>query len=162
MAGDGLIVYQEETAKIDGALRKLLKGSEAKCALLVDKDGHLITRQGFTHSLDTTALAALLAGSFASTKEIARLVGEPEFSVLFHQGKRDHIHMSLINERTILVVIFDDRTTIGMVRLYSKETAEELNLIFEAALSKGSHAEEGLSDDFANSAESKLDDIFQD
>ena len=70
--------------------------------------------------------------------------------------------MSLINERTILVVIFDDRTTIGMVRLYSKETAEELNLIFEAALSKGSHAEEGLSDDFANSAESKLDDIFQD
>lgn len=162
MAGDGLIIYQEETAKIDGALRKLLKGSEAKCALLVDKDGHLITRQGFTHSLDTTALAALLAGSFASTKEIARLVGEPEFSVLFHQGKRDHIHMSLVNERTILVVIFDDRTTIGMVRLYSKETSEELNQIFEAAMQKSERGDEGLSDDFTNSAESKLDDIFQD
>jgi predicted regulator of Ras-like GTPase activity (Roadblock/LC7/MglB family) len=159
---DSLIVYQEETAKIDGILRKLLKGSEAKCALLVDKDGHLITRQGFTHSLDTTALAALLAGSFASTKEIARLVGEPEFSVLFHQGKRDHIHMSLVNERTILVVIFDDRTTIGMVRLYAKETSEELNLVFENAQEKSVHGNQGLSDDFADSAESKLDDIFQD
>ncbi len=162
MANDSLIVYQEETAKIDGILKKLLKGSEAKCALLVDKDGHLITRQGFTHSLDTTALAALLAGSFASTKEIARLVGEPEFSVLFHQGKRDHIHMSLVNERTILVVIFDDRTTIGMVRLYSKETSEELNTIFETALKGGGHEQEGITDDFADSAGSKLDDIFQD
>ena len=162
MADDSLIIYQEETAKIDGILRKLLKGSEAKCALLVDKDGHLITRQGFTHSLDTTALAALLAGSFASTKEIARLVGEPEFSVLFHQGKRDHIHMSLVNERTILVVIFDDRTTIGMVRLYAKESSEELNRIFEVAADQSCHGDEGLSDEFADSAESKLDDIFQD
>lgn len=162
MADDSLIIYQEETAKIDGTLRKLLKGSEAKCALLVDKDGHLITRQGFTHSLDTTALAALLAGSFASTKEIARLVGEPEFSVLFHQGKRDHIHMSLVNERTILVVIFDDRTTIGMVRLYSKETSQELNAIFEAAAQKTMQGEVGLSQEFADSAGSKLDDIFQD
>jgi len=162
VADDSLIVYQEETARIDGILKKLLKGSEAKCALLVDKDGHLITRQGFTHSLDTTALAALLAGSFASTKEIARLVGEPEFSVLFHQGKRDHIHMSLVNERTILVVIFDDRTTIGMVRLYSKETSEELSSVFEAASSRPRSGENGLTDDFAQTAESKLDDIFQD
>jgi len=162
VADDSLIVYQEETAKIDGILRKLLKGSEAKCALLVDKDGHLITRQGFTHTLDTTALAALLAGSFASTKEIARLVGEPEFSVLFHQGKRDHIHMSLVNERTILVVVFDDRTTIGMVRLYSKETSDELNRIFEAAANQSIHGDDGISDEFADSAESKLDDIFQD
>ncbi len=73
----------------------------------------------------------MLAGSFASTKEIARLVGEPEFSVLFHQGKKDHIHMSIVGERSILVVIFDDRTTIGMVRLYAKETATELAKVFE-------------------------------
>ena len=115
MIEDSLIIYEEEIEKIDSILARMLKGAEAKCALLVDKDGHLITRQGFTHSLDTTALAALLAGSFASTKEIARLVGESEFSVLFHQGKKDHIHMSIVGERSILVVIFDDRTTIGMV-----------------------------------------------
>ena len=73
MSDNDLIIYEEETNHINGLLSKMLKGCEAKCALLVDKDGHLITRQGFTHSLDTTALAALLAGSFASTKEIARL-----------------------------------------------------------------------------------------
>ncbi len=162
MTDDSLIIYQAETEKINLALKRLLKGSEAKCALLVDKDGHLVTRQGFTQSLDTTSLAALLAGSFASTREIARLVGEPEFSVLFHQGKRDHIHMSLVGDRSILVVVFDDRTTIGMVRLYAKEASTDLDQIFAESLEKDHSDAEGLTDEFTASAGDKLDDIFHD
>lgn len=162
MSEDNLIIHEEEIEKADSILAKMLKGAEAKCALLVDKDGHLITRQGFTHSLDTTALAALLAGSFASTKEIAKLVGESEFSVLFHQGKKDHIHMSLVGDRSILAVIFDDRTTIGMVRLYAKETAAELTRIFNSLKSRELTDSPGLTDEFASSAGDKLDDIFQD
>ncbi|MFQ5499683.1 MAG: roadblock/LC7 domain-containing protein [Candidatus Zixiibacteriota bacterium] len=163
MSDDNLVIYEEEIKQIEAMIAKMLKGAEAKCALLVDKDGHLISRQGFTHSLDTTALAALLAGSFASTKEIARLVGEPEFSVLFHQGTKDHIHMSLVGDRSILVVIFDDRTTIGMVRLYAKETAIELAAVFEKVKASASQgATGGVSGDFASQAEDKLDDIFQD
>jgi len=161
MSDDSLIIYEEEIATIDKLLKKMLKGAEAKCALLVDKDGHLITRQGFTHALDTTALAALLAGSFASTKEIARLVGEPEFSVLFHQGKKDHIHMSIVGERSILVVIFDDRTTIGMVRLYAKETSDELARIFKSITDR-KQSSEALSGDFSDKAQERLNDIFQD
>lgn len=160
MQEDSLIMYEDEIEKIDRTLIKLIKGAEAKCALLVDKDGHLITRQGFTHSLDTTALAALLAGSFASTREIARLVGEPEFSVLFHQGKRDHIHICLVGERSILVVIFDDRTTIGMVRLYAKECGEELAAILSQA-KKEKKSEQAIDSEFAASAEDRLNDIFK-
>jgi len=160
---EDLILYEEEITRIDKVLSRLIKGAEAKCALVVDKDGHLITRQGFTHSLDTTALAALLAGSFASTKEIARLVGEPEFSIMFHQGKRDHIHISLVGERTILVVIFDDRTTIGMVRLYAKEVGDELALIFREAKEKAKKSpSKPITSEFSNQAESRLDDIFKD
>ena len=163
MADDTLIIYEEEINLIESLMSRMLKGAEAKCALLVDKDGHLITRQGFTHSLDTTALAALLAGSFASTREIARLVGEEEFSVLFHQGKKDHIHMSLVGERSILVVIFDDRTTIGMVRLYAKEASAELARIFEQIKAKSATGvKPGISDEFADMTQDKLDDIFQD
>ncbi len=161
MAGDKLIVYWDDTEKIDAVMTKLLKGSEAKCALLVDKDGHLIARHGFTQTLDTTALAALMAGSFASTAEIAKLVGEAEFSVLFHQGKKDHIHMGIVGDRSILSVIFDDRTTIGMVRLYAKEAAEELHRIFDTVLRKVNSQDQGLSEEFTTSAENKLEDIFR-
>lgn len=163
MSEDNFVLYEEEIEKVESIISKLVKGAEAKCALLVDKDGHLITRQGFTNTLDTTALAALLAGSFASTREIARLVGEPEFSVLFHQGKKDHIHISIVGERSILVVIFDDRTTIGMIRLYAKETSEELSAIFdEIEKSDRSQDGTGVSDAFAEGTQDKLNDIFQD
>ena len=159
MSGNGLVIHKEQLEQIEKVLTRLLKTAEAKCALLVDKDGHLITRQGFTHSLDTTALAALLAGSFASTKEIARLVGEPEFSVLFHQGKKDHIHVSLVGERSILAIIFDDRTTIGMVRLYAREVGEEMGNILSQTQSG---EEEEIDSEFTSSAENRLDDIFKD
>ncbi len=162
MGQDHLVIYEEEIAKIEKTLSQLIKNSQAKCALLVDKDGHLITRQGFTHSLDTTALAALLAGSFASTREIARLVGEPEFSVLFHQGKKDHIHICLVGERSILVVIFDDRTTIGLVRLYAKQTSEELTTILACSTKEKRDRRSQMTPDFSASLESKLDDIFSD
>jgi predicted regulator of Ras-like GTPase activity (Roadblock/LC7/MglB family) len=155
-----LVIYEKEIEEIERALNQLVKNSQAKCVLLVDKDGHLITRQGFTHSLDTTALAALLAGSFASTKEIARLVGEPEFSVLFHQGKKDHIHVCLVGERSILAVIFDDRTTIGLVRLYAKETSEKLAVFLSSATQEKRGEKTKLQSDFSASLESKLDDIF--
>lgn len=160
MADKDLVIFEEDVVKIEALLSKTLKGAEAKCALLVDKDGHMIAKQGFTHSLDTTALSALLAGSFASTKEIARLVGESEFSVLFHQGKKDHIHMSLIGERAIMAIIFDDRTTIGMVRLYSKEVAQELTKIVASAGADKDKAG-GLDASFADDAGDRLDDIFQ-
>jgi predicted regulator of Ras-like GTPase activity (Roadblock/LC7/MglB family) len=161
---EDLVIYEEQIERIEEALRKLIKDAQAKCVLLVDKDGHLITRQGFTQSLDTTALAALLAGSFASTREIARLVGEPEFSVLFHQGKKDHIHITLVGERTILAVIFDDRTTIGMVRLYAKEASEDLQRILSLArrgeFQAGAENQTDRSSEFSTSLESRLDDVF--
>ena len=153
-----LVIYEQQMEKIDAAILWMIKRAEAKCAMLVDKDGHLVARQGFTQSLDTTALAALLAGSFASTREIARLVGEPEFSVLFHQGKKDHIHISLVNEQTILAVVFDDRTTIGMVRLYCREASEKLNEIFSEPPPASPQTE--LDVDFTRTAESRIDDVF--
>ncbi|HUU46963.1 MAG TPA: roadblock/LC7 domain-containing protein [Acidobacteriota bacterium] len=156
MLSGAQVIYAEHIDQINAALLRLLKKAEAKCALLVDKDGHLVTRQGFTQSLDTTALSALLAGSFASTREIARLVGEPEFSVLFHQGKKDHIHISLVGERNILAIVFDDRTTIGMVRLYAKDAADRIREIVSATPDEG----DALSSDFVQSADARIDDMF--
>ena len=69
--------------------------------------------------------------------------------------------MSIVGERSILAVVFDDRTTIGMVRLYAKETSAELAAIFQEVLDHKSE-EVGISSDFADKAQDKLDDIFQD
>ncbi|MEK7484966.1 MAG: roadblock/LC7 domain-containing protein [Planctomycetota bacterium] len=126
-----LIFYQRDVEEIDKVLDEFLRLSESRCALLIDKEGHLVTRKGLTASLDIDTISALVAGSFAATKEMARLLGEEEFSVLFHQGKKDNIQLTLIGERTLLAVIFDDRTTVGMVRLYATEASTKLVKVFE-------------------------------
>lgn len=124
-----LVLDQPALDQLHEALMTLLHEAEAKCAVLVDQDGRCITKKGFTQHLDLDALAALVAGSFASTRAMAKIVGENEFTVLFHQGQRDSIHNVLVDDDTILSVIFDDRTTIGMVRLYAKSVSQRITEI---------------------------------
>ena len=155
-----LVFYREDIRTVNRVLREFLKLSNAKCALLVDKEGHMITKQGVTRSFDMDTISALVAGSFAATKEMARVLGEDEFSILFHQGKTDNIQLSLIGDRTLLTVIFDDSTTIGMVRLYANETAIRLQECFERARGKLPPEGEEIADDFVSSAQTRLDDVL--
>jgi predicted regulator of Ras-like GTPase activity (Roadblock/LC7/MglB family) len=159
MAREPLILTKNEITQIHKSLLQMLKQSEAKCAILVDTDGKCLAKKGFTQSIDTDALAALIAGSFASTRAMAELVGEKDFSVLFHQGEKDHIHNILVDDSTILTVIFDDRTTIGMVRLYSKEGAKQLRTILESVRKKT--VPETRKIDMEKDIEDRLDDLFK-
>jgi predicted regulator of Ras-like GTPase activity (Roadblock/LC7/MglB family) len=154
-----LIFYKNDIDKIDRVLNEFLKLSQARCALIIDKEGHLVTRAGLTESVDVDTISALVAGAFAATKEMARHLGEEEFSVLFHQGKKDSIHLTLIGDRTLLTIIFDERTTIGMVRLYANEAAKKLAKVFATA-GKSPGAEETMGEDFGDSAQDTLDDLF--
>ena len=156
-----LVFYKEDIDKIDKMLEEMLRLSKAKCALLIDKDGHLVTKQGGSSSYDTDTIAALVAGSFAATKEMARILGEEEFSVLFHQGMKDAIQLSLIGERTLLATIFDDKTTVGMVRLYSNEVTKKMVAVFTEA-SKKTTPSAKVADGYADAARSKVDEFFRD
>ncbi len=162
-----LVFYEDLVRDVNRVLREFLKLSGAKCVLLVDKEGHMVTRQGVTRDIDMDTISALVAGSFAATKEMARVLGEDEFSVLFHQGKTDNIQLSLAGDRTLLTVIFDEATTIGMVRLYAAETAKRLTEIFRhheqkrvANPEEHAAANPDLSDGFVGTAKDKLDDLF--
>ena len=157
-----LVFYKEDIQQIDSTLREFLKRSKSKAAMLVDKDGHLITQEGSTEKTDTDTISALVAGCFAATREMARILGEEEFSALFHQGRKDNLQLSLVGSRTILTVLFDDSTTIGMVRLYSAEAGRKLGSLFRKILTRGSAAPEGeeIGENFQTAAVSTLDDVF--
>ena len=154
-----LVFYKEDIEVIGRSLQVFLKNSNASCALLVDKDGHLVTREGQSMTFDVDTISALVAGSFAATKQMAKLLGEEEFALMFHQGKKDNIQLSLVGERTILAVIFDDRTTLGMVRLYSGQIASKLAQVF-GEIGDRKRETEKISQDFGQAARGKLDDIF--
>lgn len=164
MIGLDLVVYEEEFRRIDEELQKLHQQSNAKVVFLVDKSGQLIASAGDTHNLDTTSLASLTAGNIAATGGIARLLGEKEFTILFHEGEKDNIHLSLIGQRIILVVIFDSRSSLGLVRLRVKKASEFLTKIFDEITHKAEkEKKEGKFEEFpfAEISDEDIDNLFR-
>ena len=155
-----LVFHEADIDRVDQILVEFLRQSQARCAMLIDREGYMITRQGSTKSFDNDTISALVAGSFAATKEMARLLGQDEFSVLYHQGKRESIQMTLVGERILLTVIFDEQTTLGMVRLYAKEAAKRLATELYNNDSSD-RPEVDLGDDFSATAKEQLEKIFK-
>ncbi len=143
-----LVLYDDEFQKIKESLHRLATDANANVVFLVDKNGQQIAAVGDLTTLDTTSLASLTAGNVAATDGLARLIGEREFSILFHEGERDNIHISIVAQRVILVVIFDERTSLGLVRLRVRRAMSELEKIFEGIARKAEREKQALSADF--------------
>ena len=162
-----LVFYQDDMEALDSILDAFLKKSAAKCSLLVDQDGHMITCRGMTENVDLDTISALVAGSFAATKALAHQFGEEDFTALFHQGRSGNIQLSLVGDRALLTALFDDNTTIGMVRLYASEAAKRLTTLFrrkaKEAAKEGTQAATELGGEaFEEGASGALDDMFGD
>ncbi|MEP7131529.1 MAG: roadblock/LC7 domain-containing protein [Acidobacteriota bacterium] len=148
MSTPDLVLYDEEFQKIKDALSRLRQDANANVVFLVDKNGQQIAAVGDLASLDTTSLASLTAGNVAATDGLARLIGEKEFSILFHEGEKDNIHISIVALRVILVVIFDERSSLGLVRLRVRRATGELDRIFEEITEKAAREKSSLSVEF--------------
>jgi predicted regulator of Ras-like GTPase activity (Roadblock/LC7/MglB family) len=148
MTAPDLVLYDEEFQRIRDSLQRLRHDANANVVFLVDKNGQQIAAVGDLQSLDTTSLASLTAGNVAATDGLARLIGEKEFSILFHEGEKDNIHISIVAQRVILVVIFDERSSLGLVRLRVRRATTELDRIFEDIARKVEQEKESLQAEF--------------
>src|SRR5216684_3652886 len=164
MATPDLVMYEEEYQQIKDTLHRLQVDSNAKIVFLVDKNGQQIANQGDMAGVDATSLASLTAGNVAATDGLAKLIGEKEFSILFHEGEKDNIHISIVAQRVILVVIFDERSSLGLVRLRVKKASEELNRVFGNIMSKvereKSAAGAAFESPFAEITDEDIDSLF--
>lgn len=165
MARGNWALFEDDFQVITDHLGKLLTNSNARSVVLIDKTGQLITSVGEAPTFDTTSFASLAAADFAANSQLAELIGEKEFSTLVHQGVNDSMYLSMIQQRVILVVIFDKRTTLGLVRLRVKKTVEDISSIFielEKKLEQGPDDSSMLGGAFASDAEDEIDNLFQD
>ena len=84
-----------------------------------------------------TSLSSLTAGNVAATGGIAKLLREKEFTSQFHEGEKTNVHITLVGSRVILVVLFDERSSLGLVRLRVKKATEELVRLFDHGRQEG-------------------------
>ena len=152
------VLYEEEFKHLEEALRQLRQEANAKAVFLIDANGQQIAAAGEIEQFDTTSLASLVAGSGETTEGLNKLIGEREFSVLFHEGQQDHIQITIVANRAILVVIFDDRSSLGLVRLRVKRTSADLERIFDSMSAK--EGTEGHAGAFPEITDQKINDLF--
>jgi predicted regulator of Ras-like GTPase activity (Roadblock/LC7/MglB family) len=149
---------------ISGSLQRFLYDSNARCALLVDRAGQLVTTAGEKPEFDTVAFASLAAADFSANDQLATMIGETEFSSLFHQGERESMYLADVARRVILVVLFDNRTTLGMIRIKVKGVVRELGEVFREIFARSGTAQAGVHMEagFADEAEDEIDRLFGD
>ena len=165
LLGPNLVVYEEEFQRISSVLARLWVDANAKIVFLVDKNGQQIAAQGDLESLDTTSLASLTAGNVAATDGLAKLIGEKEFPVLFHEGEKDNVYIAIVDQRVILVIIFDERSSLGLVRLRVRKATQDLERVFVAIQRKVEEEKErrqdGIDSPFAEITDEDIDSLFR-
>jgi len=124
---------QKQLDAIDKEIQTNLISAGIDHVLLVDMAGNTIAaHDNGKSSLDSTAFAALAAGNYAAVDAMAKLVGESEFSLLFHKGEKASINFSKINEDTLLITMFNKEISLGLVRLKVSETVDKISTILNS------------------------------
>ena len=150
---------EDDFGAITQSLQRFLYDSNARCALLVDRTGQLVATVGEQPKFDPTAFATLTAADFSANDQLAKLIGEQDFNSLFHQGEKESMYLADVARRVILVVLFDSRTTLGLVRLKMKGTVDELTKLFEQVFQRGSTGQQ--QPNILAGADDEIDKLFQ-
>ena len=153
-----MVMYDEESRRITEICQKLNDDANSRVVFVIDKNGQLLASAGQTQDLDSTSLASLVAGEIAATGGLAKLMGEKEFSTLFHEGTKDNLHISLIADRVILVVIFDSRSSLGLVRLRVKKCSEQLSQVLRTLQERSERS--GQEVPFGEITDEDIDKLF--
>lgn len=149
----------DELQRINRLLHDFVAESGARCALLLDRDGHPVTAFGETGDLDETSFASLAAADFDASDQLAGLLGAAEFTSLYHQGVHGSMYLSEIAGSAILAAVFDRRSTLGMVRLKTRQIVPQLVAVL-AEVGARPQDRQRLDDHFADDAVSEIDRLF--
>jgi predicted regulator of Ras-like GTPase activity (Roadblock/LC7/MglB family) len=160
MAGAASWSFNEQDFKqIQQHLTVFLRDSNARCALLVDRTGQLVATVGEPPHFDPTAFASLTAADFSANDQLAKMIGEAEFASLVHQGEKESMFLADVAKRVILVVLFDQRATLGLVKLKARGVVEQLTRVFEDMFNRvgtGQAQQPGILE----GAEDEIDKLF--
>ena len=154
------VMFPEEQEQIANVCQRLHRDANAKAVLLIGRDGQPIADAGDVAELDVTSLSSLTAGNVAATGGISKILREKDFTSQFHEGEKTHVHITLVGGRAILVVLFDERSSLGLVRLRVKKATEEMARLFDLVTKKAA-SRQGTSV-LSEITDSDIDNLFND
>ncbi len=154
-----VIIREQQFQRIKNVLARLCVECAARVVFLVDRDGQPIAFHGDIGDMDTTSFSSLAAGNVAATTSMAKLIGEDVFPAVVHEGERESIFISVIG-RSLLVVVFDERSTLGLVKLRTKKASYEVASILEAIKNDSAQGRLDENSFFAEITDEDIDSLF--
>lgn len=159
MVNTTIVLREQHHLKIRTVLDKLRADASVRVTFLVDKAGQPLAIGGDAGDLDTTSLASLAAGNVAATDGMAKLIGEREFPTLSHEGEHESLHICVIG-RALLVVVFDERSSLGLVKLRVKQASRELALVLDEVARDAAANKDSETALFAEITDDDIDSLF--
>lgn len=153
-------IREDDARGIQTILAAFLGDTSARTALIVDRTGQMVASAGEPPAFDPMAFASLTAADFSANDQLARMLGEAEFGSLFHQGERESMYLADIARRVIFVALFDNRTTLGLVKLRAKPAVGQLTQLFTDMFTRDGAAAPGVDTQFSGDAEDEIDRLF--
>src|SRR6476469_3172197 len=159
MAETPFILQEQQFHQLKNVLARLCVECAARCVFLVDRDGQPIALHGDIGDMDTTSFSSLAAGNVAATTSMAQLIGEEVFPAVVHEGERESIFISVIG-RSLLVVVFDERSTLGLIKIRSKKASYEVAAILDDAAEDSKAFSIAQDSVFADISDDDIDSLF--
>jgi predicted regulator of Ras-like GTPase activity (Roadblock/LC7/MglB family) len=160
---ENFIIYNEEYILIKDILQKLKINTSAKVVFITDSEGHCIASSGEMDDVNLNSISSLIAGSVAAINSIAQMLKIESFSAILNESSKESLHISLINDRTMLVVIFDNTSNLGLVRFRVRSSLEQLTKVFQIIYKKLKSSEKmPAGSPFEGVSDEDIDRIFGD
>lgn len=159
MAETPFIIQERQFQRMKNILARLCVECAARVVFLVDRDGQPIAFHGDIGDMDTTSFSSLAAGNVAATTSMAKLIGEDVFPAVFHEGERESIYICVIG-RSLLVLVFDERSTISLVKLRTKRASHEVAAILDEISVESANYRLNNDNFFAEITDEDIDSLF--
>ena len=159
MAETPFIIQERQFQRIKSILARLCVECAARVVFLVDRDGQPIAFHGDIGDMDTTSFSSLAAGNVAATTSMAKLIGEDEFPAVVHEGEKESIYIGVVG-RSLLVVVFDERSTVGLVKIRSKRASFEIAAAIQEVVAESANFRSNNAAFFAEITDDDIDSLF--
>jgi len=131
-----MVIDEETSAAITKVLRQLVRDAHASSGMVLDRPGQVIVYEGETYRSEQMSLGALVAGTYGSTRQMARILGEPNFRTLVQEGAKEKIYTEAVGDHWLISIIFDRHTHLGLVKMLSSRATVDLGEILVRAIER--------------------------
>lgn len=156
-----LIIDEDASVEIDRLLAQLVKDCRATTGMVVDRAGQVITSRGDTYQNELMLLGALVAGTYASSREMARILHEENFRMLLQEGANEKIFTQAVGEHWLVSIIFGRQTHLGLVKVMCERATLDLGRTLEIFIEANERRARENDGTLARVAQDTIDLLFR-